>query len=67
MISMSPVTTIVVGFVLVLAGAVLAWLLFLSILPSTFFLNFLAYACSIAGIFLGLIGSAIYVKTNKKS
>jgi energy-coupling factor transporter transmembrane protein EcfT len=45
---------------------VLAWLLFLRILPSTFFLNFLSYTTSVAGVFLGLVGSAMYVRLNKK-
>jgi hypothetical protein len=61
-----PVTTLVVGFLLVLLGAVLAWLLVLHILPSTFLLNFLSYASSVAGLFLGLVGAALYVRLNKK-
>lgn len=49
------------GFVLVLIGAVLPFMILLRLLPSTFFLNFLAYGASIAGIFLGVIGVATYV------
>lgn len=61
-----PVTTILVGFLLVVLGAVLAWLLVLHILPSTFLLNFLSYASSVMGLFLGLVGAALYVRLNKK-
>jgi hypothetical protein len=61
-----PVTTILVGFFLVLLGAVLAWLLVLHIIPSTFLLNFLSYAASVMGLFLGLVGAALYVRLNKK-
>jgi hypothetical protein len=60
-----PGTTILVGFLLVLTGAVLAWLLVLRILPSTFFLNFLSYIASVLGLFLGLVGAALYVRLNR--
>jgi energy-coupling factor transporter transmembrane protein EcfT len=62
-----PITTLLIGFLLVTTGMVLAWLLFLRILPSTFFLNFLSYTTSVAGVFLGLVGSAMYVRLNKKN
>jgi len=60
--SLPPVTTLLIGFLLVTSGMLLAWLLFLCLLPSTFLLNFLSYATSVAGVFLGLVGSAMYVK-----
>jgi hypothetical protein len=44
-----PITTILVGFFLVLLGAVLAWLMVLHIIRSTYFLNFLSYAASVLG------------------
>lgn len=52
---------IVIGFFFVLIGAILPFLIVLDFLPSTFFLNFLAYGLSTAGIFLGVIGVATYV------
>jgi len=61
----TPVKIIVTGFFLVLLGAVLPFLMVMQILPSTFFLNFLAYTASIAGLFMGLIGTAMYVKLKK--
>lgn len=60
------VTTLAAGFVLVSLGLVLAWLLVLHILPSTFFLNFISYFSSVAGVYLGVIGTALYVRLNRK-
>ena len=57
---------VVIGFLLVLAGAVLPFLMVLEILPSTFFLNFLAFGASTAGIFLGVIGVATHVGENRR-
>ena len=57
-----PKTTILIGFLLVLLGAVIPWLIILRVIPSTFFLNFFAYAVSISGLFLGIIGVAFYTR-----
>jgi len=58
---------IIVGFFLVLLGAVLPFLILLQLVPSTFFLNFLAFGASVAGIFLGVIGVATYVGKTRGS
>lgn len=50
---------LVIGFFLVLAGAVLPFLILLGFLPSTFTLNVLAYVSSVTGIFLGILGVAM--------
>ncbi len=47
-----------VGFVGVLLGVLLPFLIILDVLPSTFFLNFLAYSLSVAGLALGVVGAA---------
>ena len=52
---------IVIGFFLVLAGAIIPFLIVLGFVRSTFVLNFLAYGASIVGIFLWVIGVATYV------
>jgi hypothetical protein len=57
---------IVVGFILVVIGAVLPFLIVLRVLPSTFLLNILAYAASTIGIFLGVIGVAMYVGESRR-
>lgn len=46
------------GGVLVVLGAVLPFLMVLQILPSTFFLNFLAYISSVTGLWFGMMGAA---------
>ncbi len=57
---------IVVGFFLVLAGMILPFLIVMHVLPSTILLNFLAYGVSIAGVFLGVIGVAMYVGEERR-
>jgi hypothetical protein len=49
---------LLIGFVLILLGAVLPALMVIQVLPSTFFLNFFAYTASVVGLFLGIIGIA---------
>jgi hypothetical protein len=53
---------ILIGFVMVLLGAILPFLMVMKILESTFFLNFFSYGVSIAGLFLGITGSAFLVR-----
>lgn len=52
---------IVLGFLCVLAGAVVPFLIIIRVLPSTLFLNFFAFTVSTVGIFLGVIGTAMHV------
>ena len=66
MIDKDPRLIFVIGFVLVLLGAVLPWLMVLHIVKSTFFLNFLAAGASVAGLVLGVIGTAYYVRLHKR-
>jgi hypothetical protein len=63
--SLSPGMIIGIGFVLVLFGAVVPFLMVMHILPSTFFLNFLAYAASLLGLILGFVGSLMYIRGRK--
>ncbi len=62
-----PVGMILIGFFLSLMGVVLPFLMVMKLLRSTFTLNFLAYAAMVAGLFLGIIGAAMYVRWNKRS
>jgi positive regulator of sigma E activity len=55
-----------IGFVLVLLGAILPFLMVMRILNSTFFLNFFSYGVSVVGLFLGIIGSALLVTYHKR-
>ena len=45
-----------IGFILVVLGFLIPFLIVTRVLPSTFFLNFFSYGASIVGLFLGLIG-----------
>lgn len=57
---------ILTGFIMVLIGAILPFLIVMRVLPSTFLLNFLAYGTSTIGIFLGVIGVAMYVGEERR-
>ena len=61
-----PLRLILIGFVLVTAGMVFPFLMVMQILESTFFLNFFSFGASVSGLFLGLIGGAMYVRWNQK-
>jgi hypothetical protein len=56
---------ILIGFVLVVLGAVLPFLIIMQVLESTFFVNFLAYIASVGGLFLGFIGATMYVRERR--
>jgi len=60
-----PRAIIALGFVLVLTGAVLPFLIVMKVLESTLLLNFIAYTVSFAGLMLGVIGAAFYVRSSK--
>ena len=56
---------ILIGFILVMLGAVLPFLMVLQIIESTLFLNFFAYGASIMGLFLGFIGASQYAREKR--
>jgi hypothetical protein len=61
----NPKTLLVVGFFLMAAGTVLPFLMVIQILESTFFLNFFSFGAQVAGLFLGFIGSVMYIRVNR--
>lgn len=67
--AISPRRLIVIGIILMVLGWVLAALLVMRILESTFFLNFVAFMMSNAGLFLGLagLGLSAQVRRNKRN
>jgi hypothetical protein len=65
MISLSPGKLIGIGFVLVLLGVVLPYLMVMRFIESTFFLNFFSFAASFLGLMLGIIGAAGYVREHR--
>ena len=58
MIRLSSRAIILIGFILVLLGFLLPFLMVMKMLESTFFLNFFSFTASLIGLFLGLMGSA---------
>jgi len=61
-----PVQLILLGFVLMLLGWVLPFLMVLQVLKSSFTLNFLSYFAQVTGLFLGIIGAAMVVRLRRK-
>jgi hypothetical protein len=62
----NPTKILVIGFLLVLFGFLGPFLMVIDLLPTTYFLSFLSYAASIAGLFLGIIGTASMVRIRRK-
>lgn len=48
-----------------LVSVILPFLMVMQILRSTFFLNFLAYGLSVAGLLIGFIGMVSFVKVKR--
>lgn len=61
-----PWRLIGIGFVLVLLGWILPFLMVIGILESSFFLGFLSYGASVSGLFLGVAGSAYLVHLSRR-
>ena len=61
----NPKTLLVIGVFLILAGVILPFLMVIHILESTFFLNFFSFAAQVTGLFLGFIGSVMYIRVNR--
>ncbi|MCS7283004.1 MAG: hypothetical protein RMK65_07610 [Anaerolineae bacterium] len=66
LIPRSPWIPIGIGAFLVVLGVVLPLLMVLRVVPSTFFLNFLAYIASVLGLFLGIWGAALHILRSRR-
>lgn len=64
---MQPKWLIMIGFFLVLFGFVAPFLMVIGVVPSTFALNFASHGASVSGLFMGMIGVALYARTKRKS
>ena len=62
----TPKRLIIIGFLLVLFGAAMPWFLILGYVKSTFFINFLTYGASVAGLIMGVMGAAMWSATKRK-
>ena len=62
---MQPWKIILIGFVLVLFGFVAPFLMVMRIVEPNLLLSFASYGASVVGLFLGLIGAALYVRIRR--
>jgi uncharacterized Tic20 family protein len=62
---LSPVQMILIGFVLVLLGAVIPFLMTIGVIPAGFIISILSYVASVSGLFLGVLGAAMYMRGRK--
>lgn len=63
---LTPMRIILIGLLLVVLGVVFPFLMVMGVLKSTFFLNFFSFIISLIGIIIGVLGSAYYVRINRK-
>jgi hypothetical protein len=64
---MKPRTLLWIGGFLVFLGWLLPLLMVIKVLESTFFLNFFSWGASVTGFFLGLLGSAGFVRDRRRN
>ena len=62
----SPRFLFTLGLILLLAGWIIPLLIIMRVVPSTFFLNFLSWGMSVAGLFLGFVGGVMWVRMNRE-
>lgn len=63
---LSPVGMMIVGLCLLVVGFIIPFLMIIQIIKPGFFLAFLSYAASLSGLFLGLIGAALYARERRQ-
>ncbi|MFZ5880980.1 MAG: hypothetical protein ACOY0R_16560 [Chloroflexota bacterium] len=64
---MKPRTLFWIGGCLVFLGWLLPLLMVIHVFESTFFLNFFSWGASVTGLFLGLLGSAGFVRDRRRN
>ena len=62
----SPRLLLALGLFLMILGIVIPILIVIRVMESTFFLNFFSWGASVAGLFLGIIGVATWVRKRKE-
>ncbi len=66
MMHASPLKLILFGFLLLLMGVLLPFLMVLRILEPTLLLGFASYLSSLAGLVIGLVGLALYSRSERR-
>lgn len=61
-----PARLILIGFFMVLFGFVGPLMMVVGIVEASFAFSFLSHTSSVGGLFLGLIGTAMYAAAGKK-
>ena len=56
---------LVIALILLVLGVAIPFLILLQMLESTFFLNFLAFGASMAGLFLGIFTVMLYTRERR--
>jgi hypothetical protein len=64
--NVNPKVMVLIAFGMLLLGVALPLLMVMQVIPSTFFLNLVAYLCSFFGIILGFIGAVWMSKQNPR-
>lgn len=62
----APVRLILIGFILVLFGFVGPLLMIIGIVETSFAFSFFSHAASVSGLFLGVVGTAMYAGARRK-
>jgi len=62
----NPRLLLSLGLALMLLGFALPLLMVMRLIDSTFFLNFVSWGASVAGLFLGFIGVSTWTKMRKE-
>ena len=62
---LSPLKLIAIGFVLLVLGALLPFLMLLDLIESTLFLNIISVICSVGGLTVGFIGLTSYLRRDR--
>ncbi len=66
MMRIHPKKIIAIGFVLALFGFVVPLLMTIEVIKASFVLSFLSHAASVSGVFLGIIGAAMYSRLDRR-
>ena len=61
-----PIQFMLVGFVLLVLGVALPFLMVLKIVESTLFMGFFSYLASFGGLILGLVGLISYSQSHQR-
>lgn len=58
----SSIGLMVIGFILLISGFAMPFLMMIKVIEPTFPLVFFAYMASVGGLIIGVVGSALFVR-----